>query len=287
MAEQTSLVRPPAWAGMFYPRESERLEKMIKRLVAGAPEVEIDGKVMGLIVPHAGYEYSGPTAASGYKLIQGRTYDAVILLAPSHHEFIRGISIFNGSAYSTPLGPVAVDQELSRALASQDERIILSDLGHRTIGQNSEHSLEVQLPFLQVLLGQELKIVAAVFHSQDFDLCQKLGTAIARVIRKKNILIIASSDLYHGYSYEELQTTDNLTLATIESGDAQVLCQGLESGMYMACGGGPIAALLLALEQQQQIQARVIARANSADITGSRGGWTVGYAAIAVYRPGN
>lgn len=287
MAEQKSLTRPPAWAGMFYPREPERLEKMIKRILIKAPAVTVDGKIAGLVVPHAGYEYSGPTAAGAYKLVQGQSYDAVILLAPSHHEFIRGISVFNGSAYNTPLGPVAVDQELSRALASQDELIVLSELGHRSIGQNSEHSLEVQLPFLQVLFGQELKIVAAVFHSQDFDVCQKLGAAITRIIRNKNILIIASSDLYHGYSYEELQTTDNLTLAAIESGDVKALCKGLESGMYMACGGGPIAALLLAVKQLGPYRTQIVARANSADITGSRGGWTVGYAGIAVYRPAN
>lgn len=140
---------------------------------------------------------------------------------------------------------------------------------------------------MQVLFGPKLKIIAAVFHSQDFDLCQKLGAAIAKVIRKKNVLIIASSDLYHGYSYEELQTTDNLTLAAIASGDVKALCKGLESGMYMACGGGPIAALLLALKHQKLVQARVIARANSADITGSRGGWKVGYAAVAVYQAAN
>lgn len=284
MAEQISPARPPAWAGMFYPREPERLEKMIKRFLAAAPEVKIEGKVKGLIVPHAGYEYSGPTAACAYKLIQGQAFDAVILLAPSHHEFIRGISIFNGSAYNTPLGPVTVDQELSRFLTGQDEQIILSDLGHRSIGQNSEHSLEVQLPFLQVLFGKELKIVAAVFHSQDFDLCQKLGGALNRVSRKKNVLIIASSDLYHGYSYEELQTTDNLTLATIESMDAKALCQGLESGRYMACGGGPIAALLLAMKHLGSHRTQIVARSNSADITGSRGGWTVGYAGVAVYQ---
>jgi AmmeMemoRadiSam system protein B len=143
------IVRRPAVAGMFYDDSPVALRKNIDAFLAQVQNSPFHGTLKGIVAPHAGYVYSGLTAAHAYKLLEGKQYDCVILVGPSHREYFDGISLYSGDAYETPLGRVSIHKELRSALAKESKTIVVSNAGHR-----SEHSLEVQLPFLQRVLGE-------------------------------------------------------------------------------------------------------------------------------------
>lgn len=271
-------IREPAVAGAFYPDSPVLLRRMLTELLENANPPKVEGEILGLACPHAGYQYSGFVAAHGYKLVEGERYDVVVVLAPSHQEYFRGASVFPGRAYSTPLGTVEVDQQLAHALAHASDEANLSWYGHR-----SEHSLEVQLPFIQIVLPG-VKIVPVVIGEYDYTFCREFGEALARVVKGRKALLVASTDLYHGYSYDACVTTDDATLSRIVDWDVEELCRGLETGRYQACGGGPVVVSMIALRELGANRAQIVARTNSADVTGERGGWTVGYASIVFTR---
>ena len=282
--ESALRIRHPAWAGQFYPRDPEVLRAQIVEYLNRAPAVEIQGEILGLVSPHAGYEYSGQTAAAGYKLLEGRDIRTVIVLAPSHAAPIRGVSLFNGDYYETPLGRLPVATELARELAAEAENVHLSGAGHESGGMQPEHSLEVQLPFLQAVLGNDFELLPMVFHDYSWANCRELGEGIARVIEPKKTLIVASSDLYHGYSYEECQRTDARTIEAILAFNPEKFCEGANAQIYQACGAGPIAAMQVATKKWGADHVQLIAQTNSADVTGLTGGWTVGYASLAIVK---
>ncbi len=272
-------IREAAWAGQFYPGRPQKLREMIEAFINQAPTASLPGEPLGLIVPHAGYVYSGQTAATGYKQLQGKKIDTVVVISPSHAEFIDGVSVYHGDAYETPLGTIPVDKELSEQLTKHSPLLHLSDAGHKTRGGRAEHALEVQLPFLQVVLAEGFKLVAAVFHDYRPMVCKALGEALAKVHRR-GMLIIASTDLYHGYSYEECRRSDARTIAAMLAGNAESFCTGAERGEYQACGAGPVAALLFAASTLGADHIQLLAQTNSADVIGQRGDYTVGYAAL-------
>jgi AmmeMemoRadiSam system protein B len=283
MPHLNSELRKAAWAGQFYPAQPARLRNMILDFFNQAPRFPLSEPIFGLIVPHAGYQYSGPTAAVAYNMIGDRSYQSVIILAPSHSVMFSGVSVFDGNAYQTPLGDVPVNKELSEKIASFAPNIRLSQSGHTAaFGERSEHSLEVQLPFLQVALGNTFRLVAIVFHDYSLQNCTTLGNAISRSLDDEKTLLVASSDLYHGYSVDECRASDDRTIRAIESMDIDELCRGVNEGEYQACGSGPISALLFAAKERGVNKVHIVARTNSAEVTGMTGGWTVGYAAALV-----
>ena len=277
-------IRKAAWANRFYPGQPDVLREMVEAMLAAAPLEQTGRPLLGLVVPHAGYPYSGPTAAAGYRLAAASAIDTVIVLAPSHGSYIHGVSIFDGDAYETPLGEVPVDTGLARQLAGHSPFLHLSAEGHTTTSVRPEHSLEVQLPFLQCALRGEFRLVAAVFHDYDWQICAALGSAVAAVWRQ-GILIVASSDLYHGESLAECSRADDETLRCLLAGDARAFCDGDVHGTVQACGAGPAAALMHAGEILGASSARLLARTNSAEVTGERDGYVVGYAAVALEWP--
>ena len=143
-------IRPPMVAGMFYPQKKLTLEREVAMLLENAMDKHITGKVFSLIVPHAGYLYSGGVAARAYRQIMDTNLDVVVVISPSHREYFKEISIYDGYAYSTPLGNIPVDRVLALELAQIHPQIIVSEVGHRY----DEHALEVQLPFLQKVLDK-------------------------------------------------------------------------------------------------------------------------------------
>ena len=283
MAHSNSDVRKAAWAGQFYPEHPKRLRNMILDFFNRAPRLPVSEPIFGLIAPHAGYQYSGPTAAVAYNMIGDRSYQSVIILAPSHSAMFSGVSVFDGNAYQTPLGDVPVNKELSEKIASFAPNIRLSQNGHTAAGgERPEHSLEVQLPFLQVALGDTFRIVAIVFHDYSLQNCTTLGNAISGSLDDDDTLLVASSDLYHGDSVDECRASDDRTIRAIENMAAEELCRGANEGEYQACGSGPISALLFAAKERGANKVHIVARTNSAEVTGMTGGWTVGYAAAVV-----
>jgi AmmeMemoRadiSam system protein B len=205
----------------------------------------------------------------------------VVVVGPSHVEAFSFSSVFDGAAYRTPLGDVAVDQRRSRAIASAHASIRLSAQGHiQPRLPRGEHSVEVELPFLQRALG-EFSVVPIVMGAHDWSSCAALGDAIAAACDPASTVVVASSDLSHFYSYEEADRLDSAFCGALEAFDAAALHAALVSGECEACGAAPVVASLLAAQRMGARRCRVLMRANSGDVTGDRGS-VVGYASAIV-----
>ena len=270
-------VRRPAVAGSFYPADPKTLSRQVRDFLSRAPREELAGEIIALVSPHAGYMYSGQVAAHGFKLVEGMKFDAVVVVAPSHRALFQGASVYDRGGYETPLGILPVDKELCRKLMEENDLIRFIPQGH-----SQEHSIEVQLPFLQEVIGK-FNLVPVVMGDQSYRTCEVVGQAIARTIKGKKVLLVASTDLSHFHPYEKAVSLDQLILEDLRSFDAQKLSQDLEAGKGEACGGGPVIAVMVAAKQLGANRARVLKYLNSGDVTGDRSG-VVGYAAAVFYR---
>ncbi len=273
----TVSVREPAVAGMFYPQDRNVLTHEVDALLRRADLKKIDGELRGLISPHAGYIYSGYTAANGYKLLQGKNFETVVIIGPSHREYFRGISIFPGSAYRTPLGLLEVDDALRSEMIRDGGVIFSSILGHR-----EEHAVEVQLPFLQRVLGQ-FKILPIVMGDQGREYCLLLGEKLAEVLNGKKVLLVGSTDLSHYHSYDVACELDRIIIEDVRDYSEDRLLNDLEMHRAEACGGGPMAATLIASKKLGADSVEILHYCNSGDVTGDREG-VVGYLSAAVVR---
>ncbi|HOT98437.1 MAG TPA: AmmeMemoRadiSam system protein B [bacterium] len=271
-------IRKPGVAGQFYPADPSQLRAEIEGFLKQTSAAALPGDLVGLSVSHAGYPYSGATAAAGFKAAAGKEYDLIVVLAPSHQEYFRGGSIYPGEAYDTPLGNLPIDHDAAVQLARKCDLFKLSMIGHG----DKEHSLEVQLPFLQVLF-KKCRILPLEIGDCSWDECETMGKALAALLKGRKSLMVASTDLYHGYSYSACKESDAATLAAFTRLDPRSLWTGLHNATYQACGGLPVVVMQVALNQRGACGARVLARTNSNDVTGERGGYVVGYAAVAYY----
>ncbi len=272
-------IRQPAVAGAFYPQDPVALSTMVDGFLsdaaaAGGPA----GGVLGLIAPHAGYVYSGGVAAHAYAALRGQGIERVVVLAPSHFESFSFASVYAGDGYATPLGVIPVDAAARALLAGSDAVIRVSGRGHEWSGGRGEHSLEVQLPFLQRVLG-EFRLLPVVLGAADYSLCRALARGLAQLARDEKTVLVASSDLSHYHPYAEARRLDAETLAAVQA------CDYLTVPQHEACGAGPIVALLMAAEAAGVRQARVLRYANSGDTGGDRDS-VVGYGAVLLPRTG-
>jgi AmmeMemoRadiSam system protein B/AmmeMemoRadiSam system protein A len=284
---QTEEIRKPAWAGPagFYPSDPVKLTKTIADFFNKAQKEEVPGKIVALISPHAGYIYSGQVAAYGYKTLEGLKYQTVVVISPSHAVFFQGASIYNGKAYQTPLGTIPVDKELALELSKIDKRVYLSDVGHTASSPRAEHALEVQLPFLQIVLG-EFKLVPIILGPEDnYQTYEALGKALGKVLKDKDALIVASSDLSHYHPYAEAVELDSVVIKDVNSFNPEALFKDLSSGKCEACGGGPIIATMIAAKELGADRSKVVKYANSGDVTGDKSG-VVGYMSAVFYSTG-
>ncbi|RPI28927.1 MAG: AmmeMemoRadiSam system protein B, partial [Acidobacteria bacterium] len=280
---QDAKKRQAVVAGSFYPSDPGLLSRMVDDYLNAAKADSSLGDILGLVVPHAGYVYSGPVAAAGFVQLKGKKIDRVILIAPSHVERLApGAAIYDGDYYQTPLGDVPVDTAFARKLAAIGPLFQLTGAGHETRTQDGrgEHAIEVQLPFLQRVLGS-FKIVPIVVGDQRYQTCRSLGIALAGLIDGPNTVIIASSDLAHFHDYAQTVAMDTRLLAAVSEGDYLGVVRNLERGVWEACGGGPIVATMMAAERLGGGQARVIKQANSGDSVAGDRTRVVGYAAVA------
>lgn len=260
-------IRKEAVAGAFYPDNPAILSKMLAEFFSRAEKKPFTGRPIALIAPHAGYAYSGKTAADGYKQLLGEKYDTIIVIAPSHTVFFRGASVFNGDAYSTPLGQIPIDKELAFKIGSINPTVYMSNKGHTGGTVRGEHSLEVQLPFLQHVLGS-FKLVAIVMGEQEESTCRILGEVLASASTKKNCLIVASTDLSHFYSQKEANRLDKNIQTAIEEYNPDKLLNILSSGKGKACGGGPVAATIFASKRLGGEKVVVTGYSTSGETTG-------------------
>jgi len=270
-----STVRTPTVAGLFYPNDPEQLRQEINSFLLNAnPSIQTNN-IFGIVSPHAGYTYSGKTAAHVYKLLDGRHFRRVIIISPSHNEYFPGISIYEGEAYETPLGLLEVDKEFSKKLVDNSKMIFEGIEGHR-----KEHALEVQLPFLQVTINN-FKIVPIVMGDQSKIFVEELASKLAEHSDNET-LIVASSDMSHFYSKSRANKLDSIVEKRISNFDFEKLLDDLDSGKAEACGGGPIAALMKAASIKNIKRAQVIHRSDSGDVSGDNRE-VVGYLSAVIY----
>jgi hypothetical protein len=266
-------IRAPAVSGTFYPSNPDVLRSDIDGYLSKVPNEKLPGNIAGLISPHAGYMYSGQTAAYGYKALSGALYDTVIVVAPSHQSFFLGTAVYDKGAYKTPLGLVPIDEELSDELIKREDAVHADARVHR-----GEHAIEVQLPFLQTVLG-EFKLVPLIMGtSQDPDSSDQLARLIYDCIKDKDkrCLIIGSTDLSHYYPYDVAVEKDKAAVDLLEAFDVQGLIRGLARGKYEACGAGPLLAAMMVCERLGARRSKVLKYTNSGDVTGDMSG-VVGY----------
>jgi len=277
-----SKIRQPRVAGQFYPDDPVALAKAIAGYFSAARKVEIDGQILALICPHAGYQYSGLVAAHAYKLLEGKSFDTVVVISPSHTVFFPGVSVFDGGAYRTPLGDIPVDIDFVRKLTSIDPRLARSGDGHNGRAGRHEHALEVQLPFLQVVLGNFM-LVPVVMGDQEYDTCRVLGEALGEFARPGHALIVASSDLSHFHPYKEAQQLDRRAAEAIAAFSPSRLLTLLDSRACEACGGGPIAAAMIAARKMGGAKVTILNTANSGDVEPNYDDRVVGYLSAAIH----
>jgi AmmeMemoRadiSam system protein B len=271
MAKPT--VRPPVCADdRWYPASPDALRREVSDYIERAPALDLPGEVVGLVAPHAGYFFSGHVAGAGYRQVQGNTYDTVVLVGPDHRGIAFGRLAFSSfDAWHTPLGDVPVDRELVAAL---DER-----LGLNHIGRDSEHSLEVQLPFLQTALT-DFKLVPLLMGDPSPAACRELGLAVADAVRGREALLVASTDLSHHFQYDHAKRLDEHTLNPILAFDPEGLAEELDRSQAHACGGAPVVAVMTAARELGASQAHLVKYANSGDVWEDKS-QVVGYAAVA------
>jgi MEMO1 family protein len=273
-ATQTS--RRSAVEGMFYPAEPAVLRRDIAGLLRRVERKGVKGKIRGIVAPHAGYPYSGYTAAHGYAMLQGARYDTVVIVSPSHQEYFDGVSVYAGQGYSTPLGMVPVDDKLRDNLLRVCHCAEASEAGHR-----DEHAVEVQLPFLQEVVGS-FKLLPIVIGDQRRLYCFELGEALGSILAKEDYLLVASTDLSHFHSAPIADMLDSIVVEDVSRFDYEKLMTDLETGKTEACGGGPTVAVMVALHRLGITSMKVLHHCNSGETTGDYAR-VVGYLSAIAY----
>jgi AmmeMemoRadiSam system protein B len=272
-------IRSSVLAGSWYPENRAVLSKTIRGFLAGAEPSPVEGSIRAIIVPHAGYTYSGPVAAHAYRLIQNGPFKRVVLIGPSHRVAFRGVSVNLQSAYETPLGRVSVDQVTAKKILDSDpERIHWVRKAHE-----QEHSLEIQLPFLQEVLPNA-RIVPIIMGQQDYETCSHLARTLLKVLGDGgDTLLIASTDLSHFYSRERANRLDNRFIEHVIKFDPEGLAADLSTGACEACGGGPVITTMLVSRGMGASRSVILDHADSGRATGDTGR-VVGYLAAALIK---
>ncbi len=267
--------RPSPIAGQWYPGDPKALRERVQAFLDAASPGPIDGRLVGLVSPHAGYTYSGGVAAHAYRLVQDARYDVVAIVAPNHSIRNHAPYLMTGhAAYQTPLGKAPLASELVAALDAR--------LGLNRVRRDGEHSLEIQLPFLQVALAGEFQLLPVMLNDQSPQACYKLGEALADLLRDQNALLVASTDLSHFENAKTAARLDGAVTDRIAALDPDGLLDVLATGKGKACGGGPTAAVMLAARALGADRASLLKYATSGDVTGDHHK-VVGYAAAALY----
>jgi len=277
-------LRYPAVAGSWYAGTPDRLRKQIEelfmhRLGPGIPPSVVEEgprNLVGLVVPHAGYMASGPVAAHAYyRLAKDGKPDVVVIFGPNHTGHGSALSIMNEGAWRTPLGDVEIDSETANQILSTSSIIDVDDRAHVY-----EHSIELQLPFLQYLYGSEFKFVPICFMRQDLESSREVGKAVAEALKGKNGLVIASSDLTHYEPQERAEKKDKIAIDAALEMDEERYYRAVESYGISTCGYGPVIADIIAAKELGATKSELLCYKTSGDVLGDRSA-VVGYASIA------
>jgi AmmeMemoRadiSam system protein B len=269
-------VREPAVAGMFYPDDTDELKSNINSHLDAAVLEKKYTNVFGVVSPHAGYPYSGLSAAYAYNVLKNLEFETAVILSPSHREYFRGNSIYSGDAYKTPLGELLVDTALAEEMSEINDHMLLSEKGH-----GIEHAVEVQLPFLQ-MIKDGVKILPIVIGDQNRIYIDALAEALSKIMNE-NRVIITSTDLSHFHSKSDADYFDTIIEKHIANFEHDALQSDLEKRACEACGGGGIVAMMKAAELCGYTKADVLSRTDSGDVSGDNSS-VVGYLSAVIYK---
>ncbi|MEW6053772.1 MAG: AmmeMemoRadiSam system protein B [Nitrospirota bacterium] len=272
----TEQVKEPAVAGTFYPADSKELKDSVDAFISGAKKGQWDGRLIALISPHAGYRYSGQVAAYGYREISGSAIKNVILIGASHHTGFKGASVFAKGKFRTPLGDVNIHEKLASRLLNES-----ADVRFYPEAFAREHSLEVQLPFLQTVL-EDFAIVPILIGSPTKQTFDHLVSKLTAMVDEKT-LIIASTDLSHYHSYQKALAMDNRIISALERLSSMHAGQLLQNGEAELCGSFPVIISLEVAKRLGATYGALFNYANSGDVTGEKGK-VVGYASLGLFK---
>jgi AmmeMemoRadiSam system protein B/AmmeMemoRadiSam system protein A len=268
-------VRRPVWAGQFYEENRERLSAQLDGFFKGLENVPaVAGDIEALIVPHAGYVYSGKTAAAAYSLVRGKAFETVVIIGPSHRHGFEGCSIYPKGGFETPLGVVAVDDKLAAELSRA------SGFGFVPEAHQEEHSLEVQVPFIQKVLPG-VRIVPIVMGYPSRRTIEALASALAKVLPGRSVLVVASTDMSHFFAKEKARKVDQETAALIKDLKIDSLVRKVVNGENIMCGGGGVAAVLTYAQKRGTPRVDILRYAESSE-AGGPANEVVGYLAAVV-----
>jgi AmmeMemoRadiSam system protein B len=274
-------IRPSPIAGRWYPGNSKRLASSVDGYINAAQVPEIDGEVVGIIVPHAGHTYSGPVAGHAFKAVRDVQADLVVVVSPMHQPYPQPLLTSGHQAYQTPLGTIPVDQEAVTALSEALEREL--GYGLTPVRNDQEHALEIELPFLQRVFTSEFQLLPVMVRDQAPQVVETLGKKLAGVLVGRSALLVASSDLSHFYDQLQAEQLDGEMLSRVEEFDPLGVLQAEQEGKGFACGRNAIAAVLWAARELGANSVKVLNHATSGDVTGDYSG-VVGYAAAIITR---
>ncbi len=276
-APEEAKVQTPVVAGHFYPAGGEQLGRMVDKFLDAVPSQEIKGRLIGFISPHAGYPYSGSVAAYAYALLRAEPPNRVVVIAPSHRVPSQGVSALDADFYETPLGRVPIDRTSVKQLIGQFDWISYDP---RLFAR--EHSLEVQLPFIQKV-APKAQIIPLVMGNPSLELARKLAEALSSTFSTRAPLYVASSDMSHFLPYEHANKMDQAALKLIREMNPAHLHDEDRKGTVQLCGLGPVLTLMEIASRPSPPTVGVLRYANSGDTAGDKSR-VVGYGAVAFSR---
>lgn len=274
--------RPSPIAGTWYTGDPVKLSAEIDGYLESAKVSadEYEGKLLGLAAPHAGHRYSGRTAGYAYKLTQGSPRELAVILSPFHQYNTAEFLTSAHRGYQTPLGEVPVDQDLLMLL---DEKMREAGLSLAQVAEDEEHSIEIQLPFLQRAWKEEFSLLPVMVRTNDPQKLRKFAQALHETLDGRDFLLIASTDLSHFYPQDYAEVLDAEMLKRIKEMDPQGVLDAEREGSGSACGAGGVAAMLWTAQLMDAERAYILNYSTSADATGDRSS-VVGYGAAALFR---
>ena len=273
------MIRKPVVAGQFYPDNKEDLKDMIKHCFEhkygpGYQNIESNEKIFGIICPHAGYVYSGPTACHSYKSISSQNPELVIIIGPNHFGVGKNAATMIDAKWLTPLGLVKIDSDAARDVAEISNVIEIDNYSH-----SRDHSLEVQVPMLQSVFSNKFQILPIILLAQDLETARDVGNAVSEVAKKRNSIIVASSDFTHYEENSFAHLQDKALIEPILEIDVERFYHVLKEKRVTACGYGAIASTMIACKNLGATRGELLSYATSGDVSGDTDS-VVGYGAI-------
>jgi hypothetical protein len=277
-------IRPSPIAGQWYPRDAHRLSSSIDRYLEAAGQPQLEGEVVAIMVPHAGHVYSGPVAGYAFAALGGLAPELVAVVSPMHYPYYQALLTSAHTHYATPLGSIQIDQEAVQILDEHLHKKLGYGLAY--IKNDPEHSLEIELPFIQRSIKSAFKLLPVMVLEQTAQVAQALGLALAKTLAGRHALLVASTDLSHFYDQKMANKLDAEVLRCVEAFDPEGVIQVEEEGKGFACGRGALAAVMWAAKELGADRIQVLHHATSGDVTGDFDR-VVGYGAAVMLRSKN